>query len=60
MEALTDICTQKQRLARYSRQIRRSHTRSAKKILYNLRATLKRLDRMQNRIQAQQRKHAHE
>jgi hypothetical protein len=60
METLTDIRNQRQRLARYSCQARRSQAKKAKKILFDIRASLRRLDRMQDLIQAQQRKNVHE
>lgn len=60
MDVLTDIRNQRQRLARYACQVRRSQAKKSKKILFNLRASMRRLDRMQDLIQAQQRKQAHE
>lgn len=60
MDTLTDIRNQKHRLARYTCQVRRSQAKKAKKLLFKLRSSLRRLDRTQDLIQAQQRKDAHE
>ena len=60
MNALTDIRTQRQRLGRYACQVRRSQAKKAKRLLFNLRGSLRRLDRTRDLLQAQQRQQAHE
>lgn len=55
MDILTDICKQRQYLGRSACQARRSQARRSKNILYQIRIALKRLDRMQNLVQAEKR-----
>jgi hypothetical protein len=60
MDTLTDIRNQRQHLARYACQVRRSQARRSRKILYQIRVALKRLDRMQDLVQAEKRTPIHE
>lgn len=60
MDALTDIREQRQHLARYVCQARRSRARRSRRILYHIRVAFKRLDRMQKLVQAEKRTPIHE
>jgi hypothetical protein len=59
MDVLADLCQQRRRLSQYACQARRSRERRSRKILYRIRIALKRLDRMQDLVQAERRTRIH-